>query len=134
MAKHLETADVEPAAVAHVTVVVGKGMEGMCGRRTMRIGNARWLRNTISTVCTIPYPRISVLCATSHDQLGAVFGLEATLRDDVTTVVDKLVERDIAVSVISDDEISCSTKGGPQAWDFSRTHPGCARPERSSNA
>ena len=109
--KHLEAADVEPATVAHVKSVVGKGIEGTYNGRAVRVGNARWLRvENLSPVRSLLSKGLTVLCATQEDRLVAVFGLEATLRDDASTVVTRLVERGISVSIISGDETGAVEK------------------------
>ena len=111
VAKHLKTAGVEPAPVAHVTSFIGKGIEGTCDGCTVRIGNARWLRvEDLPPVRTLLSKNLTVLCATQGDRLVVVFGLEATLRDDASTVVASLIERGIAVSIISGDEIGAVRK------------------------
>ncbi|CAD6563532.1 MAG: hypothetical protein ASARMPRED_000021 [Alectoria sarmentosa] len=105
LAKHLKAAGVKPATVAHVTPVVGKGIEGICNGQAVRIGNARWLRvENLPPVRSLLAKNLTVVCATQEDRLVATFGLEATLRDDASTVVANLVERGIAVSIISGDE------------------------------
>ena len=104
--KHLENAGTKPAVVTNVTTVVGKGIEGTCNGRTVRVGNARWLKvEDLWPVRTLLSRNLTVLCATEEGRLVAVFGLEATLRDDARTVVRSLVERGIAVSVVTGDEI-----------------------------
>lgn len=111
VAKHLKAAGVEPTTVAHVTPVVGKGIEGTYNGQTVRIGNARWLRvEDLPPVRSLLSKNLTVLCATQEDRLVAVFGLEATLRDDASTVVATLVERGIAVSIVSGDEIGAVQK------------------------
>lgn len=111
VAKHLKAAGVEPATVAHVTPFIGKGIEGTCKGRTVRAGNARWLRvDDLPPVRSLFSKNLTVLCATQGDRLVAVFGLEASLREDASTVVASLVERGIAVSIISGDEIGAVRK------------------------
>ena len=103
--KHLQAASVESANVAGVKSVVGKGIEGTYNGQTVRIGNARWLGvEHLSPVQMLLAKNLTVLCATQEDRLVAVFGLEATLRDDASTVIAKLVERGISVSIVSGDE------------------------------
>ena len=104
--KHLKAAGFEPANVAHIKSVVGKGIEGTYHGRTVRIGSARWLKvENLSSVRSLLSSNFTVLCATQEDRLVAVFGLKATLRDDASTVVAKLVQRGISVSIISGDEV-----------------------------
>ncbi len=103
--RHLKAAGVEPANVTCVTTTVGKGVEGTYNGRTVRIGNARWLKvENLSPVRSLLSKNLTVMCATQDDQLVATFGLEAALRDDASTVVASLGERGIAVSIISGDE------------------------------
>ena len=104
--KHLKAAGFEPANVAHIKSVVGKGIEGTYHGRTVRIGSARWLKvENLSPVRSLLSSNLTVLCATQEDRLVAVFGLKATLRDDASTVVAHLVQRGIPVSIISGDEV-----------------------------
>lgn len=111
VSKHLKAAGVEPATVTHVTPVVGKGIEGTYNGRIVRIGNARWLGlEDQLPVRSLLSQNLTVLCATQGDRLVAVFGLEATLREEASTVVASLVERGIAVSIISGDEIGAVQK------------------------
>ncbi|KAF6227574.1 hypothetical protein HO173_012213 [Letharia columbiana] len=111
VSKHLKAAGVEPATVTHVTPVVGKGIEGTYDGRIVRIGNARWLGvEDQLPVRSLLSQNLTVLCATQGDRLVAVFGLEATLREEASTVVASLVERGIAVSIISGDEIGAVQK------------------------
>lgn len=111
VSKHLEAAGVEPATVAHVTTVVGKGIEGIWDGRVVRIGNARWLKvENLPPVRLLLSRNFTVLCVTHDDRLVALFGLEATLRDDASFVVASLVERGIAVSILSGDEIGAVKK------------------------
>ena len=106
VSKHLKDAGVEPATIPGVTSVIGKGIKGANNGQTVRIGNARWLKvEDLSPVQSLLARNLTVLCATHGGQLVAVFGLEATLRDDASTVVARLIERGIAVSIISGDEI-----------------------------
>ncbi len=111
VSKHLEAAGVEPAAVARVTPVVGKGIEGTSKGQIVRIGNARWVNvENQPPVRSLLSKNLTVLCATQGDRLIGLFGLEATLRDDASTVVASLVERGIVVSILSGDEIGAVQK------------------------
>ena len=106
VSKYLTAAGVKPAVVAHVTQKVGKGIEGVYNGRTVCVGNARWLK--VDNLLPVRYlldRNLTVLCATQENRLVAIFGLEATLRDDANMVVASLVQRGIAVSIISGDEI-----------------------------
>ena len=103
--KQFEAAGVEPAVVDDITTVVGQGIEGTYNGRTVRVGNARWLKvEDQSPVQTLLSRNLTVLCATEEDRLVAVFGLEASLRDNARSVVTNLVDRGITVSIISGDE------------------------------
>ena len=111
VSKHLKAAGVEPATVVHVTPVVGKGIEGTYNGRNVRIGNARWLRvEHQPAILSLVSKNLTVLCAAQGDRLIGLFGLEATLRDDASTVVASLVERGIVVSILSGDEIGAVQK------------------------
>ena len=106
VARHLQAAGVKPANVAHVTPVVGKGIEGTWNGQTVRIGNARWLGvENLPAVQSLLCQNLTVLCATQEDRLVALFGLRANLRDDASTVVAELAKRGVAVSIISGDEV-----------------------------
>ena len=103
--QHLQAASVESATVADIRSVVGKGIEGTYNGHTVRIGNARWLgveqRSTVKMLLT---KNLTVLCATQENHLVAVFGLEASLRDEAKFVVSTLMKRGKIVSIISGDE------------------------------
>ena len=103
--QHLQAASVESATVADIRSVVGKGIEGTYNGQTVRIGNARWLGvEQLSTVQMLLAKNLTVLCATQEDRLVAVFGLEASLRDEAKFVVSTLMKRGKIVSIISGDE------------------------------
>ena len=109
--KYLQAAGAEPADVADVTSIVGKGIQGTYNGQSVRIGNARWLRvEDLAPVRLLLSKDLTVLCATHGDRLIAVFGLQAPLRADASTVVTNLVERGIAVSIMSGDEIGAVHK------------------------
>lgn len=117
VSKYLQAAGAERADVADVTDVtdvtsiVGKGIQGTYNGQTVRIGNARWLRvEGLAPVRSLLSKDLTVLCATHGDQLIAVFGLQAPLREDASTVVTNLVKRGIAVSIMSGDEIGAVHK------------------------
>ena len=104
--QHLEAAGVQSADIAHVKSVIGKGIEGTYKGQTVRIGNARWLKaEKLLPVRSLLSRNLTVMCATQGNQLVAVFGLEATLRDEASIVVASLLERGISVSIMSGDEI-----------------------------
>ena len=109
--KHLRAAAVEPATVGQSTHVMGKGTEGTYDGQALRIGKARWLGVECQPAVQSPLSQnLTVSCATQKARLVAVFGLEATLRDDASTVVARLVERGLAVSIFSGDEIGAVRK------------------------
>ena len=106
VSKYLTAAGVKTDAVVQVIQKVGKGIEGIYNGRTVRVGNARWLKvEHVSPVRSLLSRNLTVLCATQENRLVAIFGMEATLRDDANMVVANLVQRGIAVSIISGDEI-----------------------------
>ena len=103
--QHLQAASVESATVADIKSVVGKGIEGTYNGQAVRIGNARWLGvEHLSPVQMLLAKNLTVLCATQEDRLVAVFGLQATLRDEASTVIARLMSRGMHVSIISGDE------------------------------
>ena len=103
--QHLQAASVESATVTDIKLVIGKGIEGTYNGQTVRIGNARWLGvEHLLPVQLLFAKNLTVLCATQEDRLVAVFGLEATLRDEAKFVVSNLMERGKNVSIISGDE------------------------------
>ena len=106
VAEHLRSFGIEPAHVTNFTSIVGNGLEGMWNGQAVRVGNARWLGvDTLSPVQSLLSKDLTVLCVVQGSQLIALFGLEASLRNDASSVVLKLVERGIAVSILSGDEI-----------------------------
>ena len=114
VSKYLQAAGAERADVADVadvTSIVGKGIQGTYNGQTVRIGSARWLRvEDLAPVRSLLSKDLTILCATQGDQLIAVFGLQAPLREDASTVVTNLVKRGIAVSIMSGDEIGAVHK------------------------
>ena len=103
--QHLQAASVESATVADIKSVVGKGIEGTYNGQAVRIGNSRWLGvEHLSPVQMLLAKNLTVLCATQEDRLVAVFGLQATLRDEASTVIARLMSRGMHVSIISGDE------------------------------
>lgn len=104
--QHLKAAGVQSADVAHVKSGIGKGIKGTYQGQTVRIGNARWLKvENLLPVRSLLSRNLTVMCATQGNQLVAVFGLQATLRDEASIVVASLLERGISVSIMSGDEL-----------------------------
>ena len=111
VSQYLQAAGAERADVADVTSIVGKGIQGTYNGQTVRIGNARWLRvGDLAPVRSLLSKDLTVLCATQGNKLIAVFGLQAPLREDASSVVTNLVERGIAVSIMSGDEVGAVHK------------------------
>lgn len=109
--KNLKAASVDLATVGQVTHIMGKGTAGNMTGQVVRIGNARWLGvESQPAVQSLLSQSLTISCATQEDHLVAVFGLEATLRDDASNVVAGLVERGIAVPILSGDEIGAVRK------------------------
>lgn len=111
VATHLEAAGFKPACVADCTPVIGKGVEASWNGEIVRVGNARWLGvETLSPVQSLFARNLTVMCVSLGGRLLAAFGLDAPLRDDASTVVAKLVERGIAVSIMSGNETGAVQK------------------------
>ncbi len=111
VATYLEAAGFKPALVADCTSVIGKGVEASWNGEIVRVGNAHWLGvETLAPVQSLLSRNLTVSCVSRGGRLLAAFGLESPLRDDASAVVAKLVERGIAVSIMSGNETGAVQK------------------------
>ena len=103
--KHLMGKVGGPVPVAECRTVVGQGLESTCDEEVVRIGNARWLGvESLAPVKSLLSKDLTVVCATKSNRLIAAFGLTANPRPGARSVVARLVERGICVSILSGDE------------------------------
>jgi len=103
VAAHLQAHGVKPVAVEDVKSVTGSGMEGAWKSARVRGGNSRCVQ-TIPQVASLLSQGLTVFCVSLGEDLLAVYGLKDALRPDAKSVVSKLQERAIAVSLLSGDD------------------------------
>jgi len=105
VANHLEMDGITAATAIEPKSLVGKGVEGTFAGRTLRAGNSRWLDVSndvlVQSVLSQGY---TAFCFTVDGSLGAVFGLEDSLRDDALSTINKLQQDGISVHVLSGDD------------------------------
>ncbi|KAI5269012.1 heavy metal translocatin [Aureobasidium subglaciale] len=106
VASHLATQSVVAAEVTDVKSIAGKGIEAMLdGDITLRAGNSRWLGvETHPRVQDLLSQGYTVFCVEIGHSLSAVFGLRDQPRPEAASVVKKLQERGISVSIVSGDD------------------------------
>ena len=104
--RHLKVSDFEPANVTDYTTTIGKGIEATWNGRVVRIGNPRWLGvESSSLVQSILNRSLTAMCVVLEDQLVAAYGLESTLRHDASSVISRLIQRGVSLSILSGDEV-----------------------------
>ncbi|KAI5245393.1 heavy metal translocatin [Aureobasidium subglaciale] len=103
---YLATQDVVAAEVTDVKSIAGKGIEAILdGDITIRVGNSRWLGvETHPQVQNLLSQGYTVFCVEIGHSLSAVFGLRDQPRPEAASVVKKLQERGISVSIVSGDD------------------------------
>ena len=105
VAKHVGATGFEPAIVENVRTVTGKGIAGIFNGEIIRIGNSDWAgAENNSKVKSLLSQGYTVSCVTKGNELLAIFGLAAALRDNARTVVSELLRRKIEVSIVSGDD------------------------------
>lgn len=104
VASHVETLGLKPAPVDSVNSLVGKGITGIFNGEVVRIGAAGWVGvEGHSAVKDLLSQGHTVSCVTKGSELLAIFGLSASLRDDASATVSRLLQRGIKVSILSGD-------------------------------
>ncbi|KAI0946987.1 hypothetical protein AcV7_009546 [Taiwanofungus camphoratus] len=94
-----------------VEMVTGQGMQGALLDGVLRGGNARWLgMEDHPTVRNLLHKGFTTFCVTFNDQPVAAFGLEDALRPESITVVKRLTQRGIGVSILSGDHSAAVEK------------------------
>lgn len=105
VARHVEAQGVKPASVDCVENFIGSGIEGKFNGEIVRIGATRWVgvkgHPVVQHLLSQGY---TVSCVTKGSELLAVFGLSATLRQDASDTVSRLLQRGIEVFILSGDE------------------------------
>ncbi|KAJ6442196.1 copper-transporting ATPase [Purpureocillium lavendulum] len=105
VADHLRSKGIKVTAVSDVKSLTGKGLEAQAGGRTFRAGNSRWLNlATEGPVQSVLGNRFTAFCFTVDGTLGAVYGLEDSLRHGTESVISDLQARGISVHIVSGDD------------------------------
>ncbi|KAK2736347.1 hypothetical protein FQN57_000797 [Myotisia sp. PD_48] len=105
VAAALKEQGVDPAPVKDVTALTSKGVEGMSEKGLIRAGNSRWLQVEDNTdVQTLLTQGLTVFCVTVNGELVAIFGLEDSLRPEAMSIVSRLRDRGIQLSIVSGDD------------------------------
>ncbi|KAI9664964.1 MAG: hypothetical protein M1821_006412 [Bathelium mastoideum] len=105
VATHLKVNGVTPAIVSDAKNIVGKGVEGASGGRSLRAGNSRWLGlSEDPRVAPMLSQGYTVFCFTVDGSVAAIYGLEDSLRGDSLSTVAKLQDNGISVHVLSGDD------------------------------
>ncbi|KAG8423512.1 hypothetical protein J3458_000400 [Metarhizium acridum] len=105
IANHLRNKHIVATPVRQVKSLVGKGVVGLAGDKTLRAGNSRWLGfDCHPAVQAVDAQEHTVLCFSIDGQLAAVFGLKDSLRPDALHVVGLLQQQGIFVHIVSGDD------------------------------
>lgn len=105
--KHLEKQGVKAMAqVVNVRVVPGAGIEADYQDSKLRAGNARWTgTDTAAEVVRLQAAGLTTLVITRDSVPLLVFGLTVRIRPEAARVIAKLKARNIAVHLVSGDQI-----------------------------
>ncbi|KAI5197015.1 heavy metal translocatin [Aureobasidium subglaciale] len=106
VASYLATRGIAAAKVTDVKSIAGKGIEAMLdGDIAIRAGNSRWLGvETHPRVQNLLNQGYTVFCVEIGHSLSAIFGLRDQPRPEAASVIRKLQERGISVSIVSGDD------------------------------
>lgn len=105
VAKHVQALGLEPAFVGQVRTLVGKGVTGIINEEIVCIGNAGWLGvEDHAAVKPLLSQGYTVSCITKGNELLAIFGLSASLREDASATISQLIQRGIEISILSGDD------------------------------
>ncbi|OAA51642.1 ATPase, P-type, heavy metal translocating [Metarhizium rileyi] len=104
VANHLRSKNIVVSPVREVKSLVGKGVIGLAGDKTLRAGNSRWLDVSHDhTVQAFDAQEHTVFCFSVDGQLAATFGLKDSLRPDAQHVVRIFQQQGIPVHIVSGD-------------------------------
>ncbi|KAF4439567.1 Cu2+-exporting ATPase [Fusarium austroafricanum] len=105
--KHLDGQTIKAMSeVANVQVVPGAGVEAEYLGSTLRAGNARWTQaDGLSEVSRLQHGGLTTLVVTRDSVPLIVFGLSAQIRPEAVRVIAELKSRNIAVHLVSGDQI-----------------------------
>lgn len=129
IANHLRNKHIVATPVRDVKSLVGKGVTGLAGDKTLRAGNSRWLDfDSHPAVRAVDAQEHTVFCFSIDGRLAAVFGLKDSLRPDALHVVGLLQQQGISVHIVSGDDNGpvqgvASKLGIPTSHTRSRSTP-----------
>ncbi|EKG19812.1 Cof protein [Macrophomina phaseolina MS6] len=105
VASYLEEKGVTEVPVTDVQSLPGKGVEAFIDGAQLRAGNSRWLNvESEPDVSSLLSSGFTVFCFTVDGVLSAAYGLQDALRPEAPSLIQHLVSRDIAVSLVSGDD------------------------------
>ncbi|KAF4961779.1 hypothetical protein FSARC_10075 [Fusarium sarcochroum] len=105
--KHLDGQSATPIpGVANIRVVPGAGIEAEHGTESLQAGNARWTKtNALPEVIRLQRNGLTTLVVTRASKPLIAFGLSARVRPEAARVITELKSRNIAVHLVSGDQI-----------------------------
>ncbi|KAG5974262.1 hypothetical protein E4U55_008263 [Claviceps digitariae] len=105
VAKHLAQSTSDAAILDKVHVIPGAGVEATRGAATLRAGNPKWTE-TLShkVVGRLQDGGMTILVVTRNSEAIAVYGLRTKLRKEASRVICQLIQRRIAVHLVSGDQ------------------------------
>jgi heavy metal translocating P-type ATPase len=105
VAAHFEANSLQGPPLSDVSVITGKGVQGVLQGKVLRAGNSRWLGlSDHPHVQDMLSEGLSTFCFTIDDELVAVFGLQDTLRPDAVSTIESLRHSGINVHILSGDD------------------------------
>ncbi|KAH8891224.1 heavy metal translocatin [Thozetella sp. PMI_491] len=105
--QHLEAQAVSPCLVLNSKVLAGKGVEGTAQESGLIVqaGNSRWLDLTENTVVqSVLSQGRTAFCFKINGSVAAIFGLADSIRTGSAAAIKNLLDRSIAVHMISGDD------------------------------
>ncbi|KAG5949894.1 hypothetical protein E4U53_005666 [Claviceps sorghi] len=105
VAKHLSQYTSDAAVLDKVHVIPGAGVEARRGEATLRAGNPKWTETVSHTVVGRLQERgMTILVVTRNGEPVVAYGLRTKLRNEASRVIYRLIQRRIAVHLVSGDQ------------------------------